>query len=142
LLWQLPALLPHVDFLGVGSNDLLQYMFAADRSNSMVSNRYDPLSPGFLLMLRELVACCTIAQKPLTICGEMAGRPLEAMALLGLGVRRLSFVPSAHARIKRMMRSLPVQPLRDYLSSQLLRADPSLRCKLHAWAMDHGVVLD
>lgn len=142
LLWQLPALLPHVDFLCVGSNDLLQYMFAADRGNALVSPRYDPLAPGFLLMLRELVACCAIAEKPLSVCGEMAGRPLEAMALLGIGVRRLSFAPSAHARIKRMMRSLPVTKLQEYLSTQLLRPDPSLRSKLRAWARDHNVVVD
>jgi phosphotransferase system, enzyme I, PtsP len=142
LLWQLPALLPHVDFLCVGSNDLLQYMFAADRGNVLVNPRYDPLAPGFLLMLRELVVCCAIAQKPLSICGEMAGRPLEAMALLGLGVRKLSFVPSAHARIKRMVRSLPVARLQDYVSTQLLRADHTLRHKLSAWAEDHDVELD
>jgi len=142
LLWQLPALLPHVDFLCVGSNDLLQYMFAADRGNALVSSRYDPLAPSFLLMLRELVACCAIAQKPLSICGEMAGRPLEAMALLGIGVRKLSFAPVSHARIKRMTRSLQVGRLQEYLSTQLLRPDPSLRSKLKAWARDHGVVLD
>jgi phosphotransferase system, enzyme I, PtsP len=142
LLWQLPALLPMVDFLCVGSNDLLQYMFAADRGNSLLAARYDPLSPGFLLMLRELVACSAIAGKPLSICGEMAGRPLEAMALLGLGVRRLSFSPSAHRAIKRMLRSLPVKPLKDYLSSQLLRPDPSLRDKLKCWAQDHQVVVE
>jgi phosphotransferase system enzyme I (PtsP) len=142
LLWQLPALLPHVDFLCVGSNDLLQYMFAIDRGNALVSSRYDPLAPAFLLMLRELVACCTIAGKPLSVCGEMAGRPLEAMALLGLGVRRLSFTPSAHTSIKRMTRSLNIARLQEYLSTQLLRADPSLRTKLRAWASDHSVVLD
>ncbi len=142
LLWQLPALLPRVDFLCVGSNDLLQYMFAVDRGNALVSGRYDALSPAFLLMLRELVACAAGAQKPLSVCGEMAGRPLEAMALLGLGVRRLSCAPTAHARIKRMLRSLPVNALQDYLTAQLVRPDASLRIKLRAWAQDHGVVLD
>ncbi|MEQ1653305.1 MAG: putative PEP-binding protein, partial [Hyphomicrobium sp.] len=142
LLWQLPALLPHVDFLCVGSNDLLQYMFAADRGNAAISVRYDSLSPAFLLMLRELVACCAIAQKPISVCGEMAGRPLEAMALLGLGVRALSFTPASFMQIKRMVRSLHVGTLREYLSSQLLRPDPSLRGKLRAFANDHGVDLD
>lgn len=142
LLWQLPGLLPEVDFLCIGSNDLLQYMFAVDRGNALVSGRYDALAPGFLLMLRELVACAATAQKPLSVCGEMAGRPLEAMALLGLGVRKLSFAPTAHAGIKRMLRSLNINALQDYLSTQLLRPDPSLRTKLKAWAQDHGVRLD
>lgn len=142
LLWQLPALLPHVDFLCVGSNDLLQYMFAADRGNAPISARYDSLSPAFLLMLRELVACCTVAQKPLSVCGEMAGRPLEAMALLGIGVKALSFTPASFMQIKRMVRSLHVGALKEYLSSQLLRPDSSLRGKLRAYAYDHGVVLD
>ncbi len=142
LLWQLPALLPHVDFLCVGSNDLLQYMFAADRGNARVSARYDTLSPAFLLMLRELVVCCAVAGKPLSVCGEMAGSPLEAMTLIGLGVRALSFSPSSFTRVKRMMQSLNVAPLKEYLSTQLLRPDPSLRHKLRAFARDHGVVVD
>ena len=142
LLWQLPALLPHVDFLCVGSNDLLQYMFAADRGNAAISTRYDSLSPAFLLLLRELIVCCEVAQKPISICGEMAGRPLEAMTLLGLGVRALSFSPASFMQIKRMVLSLHVKTLKEYLSTQLLRPDPSLRGKLRAFALDHGVVLD
>ncbi|MGB4100908.1 MAG: phosphoenolpyruvate--protein phosphotransferase [Alphaproteobacteria bacterium] len=142
LLWQLPALLPHVDFLCVGSNDLLQYMFAADRGNAVINARYDCLSPAFLLMLRELVVCCRVADKSVSICGEMAGRPLEAMALLGLGVTALSFSPASFIQIKKMVRSLHVRKLQEYVSSQLLRPESSLRNKLQAFALDHGVVLD
>lgn len=141
LIWQLPALLPHIDFLSIGSNDLLQYVFAADRGNDLVSRRYDPLSPAFLLMIRELVACCAVAEKPLSICGEMASRPLEAMTLLGLGVRALSVTPTAFVAIKTMVRSLDAGALAAYLATQILKPDPTLRSKLRGWAADHGVIL-
>jgi phosphotransferase system, enzyme I, PtsP len=141
LIWQVPGLLPHIDFLSIGSNDLLQYFFAADRTNALVSRRYDPLSPAFLLLIREMVAMCNTASKPLSVCGEMASRPLEAMTLLGLGVRKLSIAPNAFVAVKRVVRSTDTQVLSDYLSTQLLRPEPSLRQKLTAFAKDHGVIL-
>ena len=90
LFWHLPALLPRVDFLSIGSNDLMQFMFACDRGNPELVDRYDVLSPPVLSFLRELVERCRRAGVTLSICGEMASRPLEAMVLLGLGVRQLS----------------------------------------------------
>ncbi|MBI1273995.1 MAG: phosphoenolpyruvate--protein phosphotransferase [Alphaproteobacteria bacterium] len=141
LIWQVPGLLPHVDFLSIGSNDLLQYFFAADRTNPLVSRRYDPLSPAFLLLIREMAAMCNTAGKSLSVCGEMASRPLEAMTLVGLGVRMLSISPSAFVPIKAMVRSMDVKPLSDYLTTQLLRPDASLRQKLTDFARDHGVLL-
>lgn len=141
LVWQIPAIIPHIDFLSVGSNDLLQYFFAADRTNPLISQRYDSLSPAFLLLIRELVVCCNTANIPLNVCGEMASKPLEAMALIGLGVRRLSLVPSGYGSIKTMLCSLNARALSDYLSSQLLKPDSSLRVKLRMYARDHGVIL-
>ncbi|MFM2130718.1 MAG: hypothetical protein RL477_2264, partial [Pseudomonadota bacterium] len=85
LLWQLPELLARVDFLSVGSNDLIQFLFASDRGNPRLAGRYDALSPVVLRVMRDLVAAADKAGVPVSVCGEMAGRPLEAMALIGLG---------------------------------------------------------
>src|SRR5690606_31734072 len=87
--WQPATLLPRVDFVSIGSNDLLQFLFATDRGNPRVASRYDVLSPAVLSFLRHIVLKCQEHKKPLTLCGEMSGKPLEAMALMGLGLRRI-----------------------------------------------------
>ncbi|MEJ2117455.1 MAG: phosphoenolpyruvate--protein phosphotransferase, partial [Alphaproteobacteria bacterium] len=93
LLWQLDELFCQVDFASVGSNDLLQFIFAADRNNTRVASRFDVLSPTALRALRQIVVAAERHKVPLTLCGEMAGRPLEAMALIGLGYRSISMAP-------------------------------------------------
>jgi phosphotransferase system enzyme I (PtsP) len=95
LLFQLDALLPLVDFMSVGSNDMLQYLFASDRGNPRLGNRYDVLSPPMLNFLKLVIDSARTRGVPVTICGEMAGRPLEAMALIGLGFRSLSMAPAS-----------------------------------------------
>ena len=141
LAWQLPLLLTCVDFISVGSNDLRQFLFASDRGNPQMSDRYDVLSPPMLRLLDQLVRACGTAGVPLSLCGEMAGQPLEAMALIGLGFRNLSMTPSAVGPIKTMIRSLEVEPLSRYLDSLLSQPAPSLRRKLRAYALDHGVAI-
>ena len=141
LLWQLDNLLERVDFLSVGSNDLMQFMFATDRGNPRIAERYDVLSPAALRMFRHLATACARAKVPLSLCGEMAGRPLEAMALIGIGYRALSMSPLAIGPVKAMIRSLQVSALGPYLDSLLDLPDASLRDKLRAFARDHGVVL-
>ncbi|WP_029010670.1 phosphoenolpyruvate--protein phosphotransferase [Azospirillum halopraeferens] len=141
LLFQLPALLPRVDFLSVGSNDLMQYVFACDRGNPRTATRYDPLSPPMLSLLKRLVEACDGAGVPLSICGEMAGRPLDAMALIGLGFRTLSMAPPAVGPVKMMLRSLDVAALRQYMNGLYDRSEHSARTKLHAFARDHGVLI-
>lgn len=141
LLWQLPALLDLVDFVSVGSNDLSQYLFAFDRGNPRMAGRYDTLSPAFLNALRQLVEACDDAKVPVSLCGEMAGKPLEAMALIGLGFRTLSMSPPSVGPVKTMLRSLDVGELRHYLLANLHVGDHSLRSKLRAFAVDHGVAL-
>jgi len=141
LAWQLPALLPRVDFVSIGSNDLRQFLFASDRSNPLLANRYDPLSPGLLSLVRAVVVACEAASVPLALCGEMAGRPLEAMALLGLGLRSISMAPSAVGPVKEMVRSLDLGSLARYLVPLLERPDHSLRGKLLSFARDHGIVI-
>ncbi|CAK0752176.1 phosphotransferase system, enzyme I, PtsP [uncultured Gammaproteobacteria bacterium] len=141
LFWQLPALLPRVDFLSVGSNDLAQYLFAYDRTNHRLADRYDSLSPPMLNALRFLVEQCDAASVPVSICGEMAGRPLDAMALLGIGFRRLSMAPPAVGPVKRMLRSLEVGQVRDFLAVICCQGEHSLRGRLKAFALDHGIEL-
>ncbi|MEJ5231939.1 MAG: phosphoenolpyruvate--protein phosphotransferase [Geminicoccaceae bacterium] len=141
LFWQLDALLREVDFVSIGSNDLLQFLFACDRGNPMLAERYDVLAPAPLALLRDLVERCRAAGVPLTLCGEMASRPLEAMALVGLGVRRLSLAPSELGAVKATIRSLEASRLAAYLEPLLRLPDRSLRRRLLAWAIDHEVVL-
>ena len=95
LLFELDALLPRVDFVSVGSNDLLQYLFAADRNNTACLDRYDALSAAPLRALAAIVDAAKRHNRPLSLCGEMAGRPLEAMALIGLGYRSISMAPAS-----------------------------------------------
>ncbi|WP_225889785.1 phosphoenolpyruvate--protein phosphotransferase [Indioceanicola profundi] len=141
LLFQLEALLGRVDFVSVGSNDMLQYLFAADRGNPIMNNRYDLLSPAMLRMLRGLVEACDKAGVQLSLCGEMASKPLDAMALLGLGIRCLSMSAPAFFEVKAMVRSLDVGSLSAYMERLYLSPDHSLRPQLKAYARDHGVRL-
>ncbi|MBI1207176.1 MAG: phosphoenolpyruvate--protein phosphotransferase [Azospirillum sp.] len=141
LLWQLPALLPRVDFLSIGSNDLSQFLFAYDRGNPRLGNRYDSLSPALLSALRQLVDQCRAAEVPLSLCGEIAGRPLDAMALIGIGLRALSMSAPSVGPVKTMLRSLDVGAVSHYLDSLYRRGDRSLRNRLRAFARDHGVVI-
>jgi phosphotransferase system enzyme I (PtsP) len=141
LLWQLPMLLPVVDFVAVGSNDLLQFLFACDRGNPRLAGRYDPLAPAVLAMLRELVRECDRHKVPVSLCGEMAGSPLEAMALIGVGFRILSMAASSVGPVKMMIRSLHLALLEQFLATLSATPDHSLRAKLSAFAQDHTVVI-
>lgn len=142
LIWQLDALLPRVDFLSVGSNDLFQFLFAIDRGNPRVSGRYDVLSPALLSALRHILEKCDAAGVPVSLCGEMAGDPLGAMALLGLGIRSLSLSPALFGSVKAMTLTVDTEELRNYMNTLLASPDHSLRRKLTAYAMDHNVVLE
>jgi phosphotransferase system enzyme I (PtsP) len=142
LIWQLPALTRRVDFVSVGSNDLFQFSFAVDRGDPRLADRYDSLAPAALAMLRTVAQQCALAGVTVSVCGEMAGRPLDAMALIGIGFRMLSVSPSAVGRIKVMVLSLAAAPLADYLDSLMSSPDHSLRPKLRAFASDHGVVIE
>lgn len=142
LIWQLDALLPHLDFLSIGSNDLFQFLFAIDRGNPRVSGRYDVLSPALLSAVRDILRKCDAAGVPVSLCGEMAGDPLEAMALLGIGMRSLSLSPSAFGAVKAMTMTVDTAELSAYMNTLLQSPDHSLRRKLGAFALDHGIVLE
>ncbi len=97
----LDLLLPTVDFLSVGTNDLTQFLFAADRAHPKLALRYDWLSPSILRFLKRVTDQAHAGGVPLAVCGEMGGRPLEAMALIGLGIDRLSITPARWGRSRR-----------------------------------------
>jgi phosphotransferase system enzyme I (PtsP) len=139
LMWQLPALLPQVDFLSIGSNDLLQFLFACDRGNARLADRYDPLSPPALACLRDIVRAGAQAGVPVTVCGEMAAQPLEALALIGLGYRRLSMPANAVPPIKAMLRAVEIAELLPFVTQLCELADHSVRSHLKAFARDHGI---
>ena len=125
LLWQIDEIAGAADFLSVGSNDLMQYLFAADRGNKRVANRFDALSTGFLRALKTIAEAGARHGTPLTLCGEIGGRPLEAMALIALGYRHLSMAATAIGPVKAMALSLDVGEAKRELDALLAGADHS-----------------
>ena len=106
LLYQLDELLTRVDFLSVGSNDLMQFMFAADRSNTRLAGRFDPISPPFLRALKLIADKGRAASKPVTLCGELASQPIGALALMAIGYRSMSVSASSVGPVKAMLLDL------------------------------------
>jgi phosphotransferase system enzyme I (PtsP) len=139
LLWQLDRVLPLADFASVGSNDLMQFLFAADRGNMRVSERFDSLNPAALKALRDVVAAAKKYDVPLTLCGEMAGRPIEAMALVALGFRSISMAPASVGPVKAMILSLDAGALREKMDEWLETKTTSLREDLKRFAAEKGV---
>jgi phosphotransferase system enzyme I (PtsP) len=138
---QLDLLLPNIQFLSVGTNDLTQFLFAADRANPKLAERYDWLSPSILRFLKRVVAPCQAAGVALTVCGEMGGRPLEAMALVALGIERLSITPAAVGPIKAMVRSLDRAKAMRFMDGLLAAPPRDLRGVLADCAAKNGVEL-
>jgi phosphotransferase system enzyme I (PtsP) len=139
LLYELDALLPRVEFISVGSNDLLQYMFAADRNNIRVAGRYDPMGAAPLRALGAIADAAKRHNRPFSLCGEMAGRPLEAMALIGLGYRSISMAPASIGPVKSMVLSLDAGALERWLQPIIGSAEGSLRARLKRFAEEQGV---
>ncbi|GDX37996.1 phosphoenolpyruvate--protein phosphotransferase [Methylocystaceae bacterium] len=137
ILWEIDLIAQRVDFLSVGSNDLVQYMYAADRDNTRVSKRYDNLSPPVLRALERVVHAGLRADTPVTLCGEMGGRPLEALALIALGYRSLSMSPAAIGPVKSMILNLNLDEAQIYLATLLASDDgaPSVRERLREFAL-------
>jgi phosphotransferase system enzyme I (PtsP) len=123
LLWQLDELMAAVDFVSVGSNDLFQFVMAADRGNTLLSDRFDPLSVPFLRVLRQIAEAGSKSGTPVTLCGELAGRPISAMALIGLGYRSISMSPAAIGPVKAMLCELPAEELTTMLDDLLAKPD-------------------
>ncbi|MES1155094.1 MAG: phosphoenolpyruvate--protein phosphotransferase [Pseudorhodoplanes sp.] len=143
LLFQLDELLPRVDFLSVGSNDLVQFLYAVDRGNSRVSGRFDPISAPVLRALRLISRKGREHNKPITLCGEMASKPIGALALAAVGYRSLSLTPSAIGPVKAMLLDLDAEkaattigPFLDHPSEQV-----PLRQRIEAFAAEEGLIL-
>jgi phosphotransferase system enzyme I (PtsP) len=137
----LDQLLPRVDFISVGTNDLTQFLFAADRSDPRLAQRYDWLSPAILRFLKRVLDAARDAGVPVRICGEMAGRPLEAMALIGIGAENLSITPAGVGPVKAMVRSLDAAAARARLEQLLAKPPKDMRKALADWARRHSVTI-
>jgi phosphotransferase system enzyme I (PtsP) len=141
LLFQLEELFSVVDFASVGSNDLMQFVMATDRGNSRLAGRFDPMNPAFLRALRMIARAADVAGKPLTLCGEMAGRPLDAIALAAIGFRSLSMASAAIGPVKAAMRALDHAPISERLNALIDQGASAseIRGELRAWAETHSV---
>ena len=136
LLWELDALCARADFLSVGSNDLLQYLFAADRENKRVAARFDALSAPALRALKSVADAGARTGTPVSLCGEMGGKTLEALALAAIGYRSLSMSPASIGPVKAMLLSTDLGEVRDFLMPLIECADDRepLRDRLQKFA--------
>ncbi len=141
LLWQIPALMAECDFISIGSNDLVQFIFAADRGTPSLAERYDLLSPPMLSLLEEVSREAAATGMSLSLCGEAAARPLDAAVLLALGICQLSMSASSLLGVKESLRALDLNAFRPFLEGlrRSAAAYGSLREPIAAWARDHGM---
>ncbi len=143
LLWQLDELMAAVDFVSVGSNDLFQFSMAVDRGNARVSDRFDTLDKPFLRILRDIVRAGERNNTPVTLCGELAGKPISAMALLGIGFRSVSMSPASIGPVKAMLLGLDVGALSKAMHEALddTTTPTSMRELLAHFAETHNIPL-
>jgi len=141
LLFELKQILATADFISIGSNDLLQFMFAADRTNPVVARRYDTLSPAVLNLMRHIARETAELDRrsDISICGEIAGRPLEAMLLVGSGITSLSMQASMIGPVKMMIRSLDTRTLRPVVEELCTMSAATVRAELVEFASAHGI---
>ncbi|MFA5899772.1 MAG: phosphoenolpyruvate--protein phosphotransferase [Hyphomicrobium sp.] len=139
LLFELDALMKKVDFVSVGSNDLLQFMYAADRTNARVGSRYDSLAPAPLRALKTLVKAAEKHKVPVTLCGEMAGRPIEALVLIALGFRSLSMAPASIGPVKTMILALDTRRAEKLVEELLRKGVANIRERLKSFAETEGI---
>lgn len=139
VVFQLDEILKHADFISIGTNDLAQFIFACDRGNPRLAERYDVLSAPFLKMMHEIITKANQNKVYCSVCGEMAGNPIEALALIGLGFRNLSMSGSSLGRVKTMIRSLNIEDIEDYIKILLKSNKRTLRPQLISYANDHGI---
>ncbi|MER8382753.1 phosphoenolpyruvate--protein phosphotransferase [Mesorhizobium sp. M1399] len=143
LLFQLDELMKAVDFVSVGSNDLFQFVMAVDRGNTQLSDRFDPLSTPFLRVLKKIADAGARNHTPVTLCGELAGKPISAMALIGLGYRSISMSPASIGPVKAMLTELPLSELEAFFDNNLMAPAQGLpmRALLQAFADDRSIPL-
>lgn len=143
LLFQLDELMKAVDFVSVGSNDLFQFVMAVDRGNTQLANRFDTLSAPFLRVLKQIADAGVRNNTPVTLCGELAGKPISAMALIGLGFRSISMSPASIGPVKAMLTELPLDELKAFFDDNLMAPAQGLpmRALLQAFADDRSIPL-
>lgn len=143
LLFQLDELMKAVDFVSVGSNDLFQFVMAVDRGNTQLSDRFDTLSTPFLRVLKQIADAGVRNNTPVTLCGELAGKPISAMALIGLGYRSISMSPASIGPVKAMLTELPLDELQAFFDDNLMAPPQGLpmRALLQAFADDRSIPL-
>ncbi|MER8485465.1 phosphoenolpyruvate--protein phosphotransferase [Mesorhizobium sp. M1322] len=143
LLFQLDELMKAVDFVSVGSNDLFQFVMAVDRGNTQLSDRFDTLSTPFLRVLKQVADAGVRNNTPVTLCGELAGKPISAMALIGLGYRSISMSPASIGPVKAMLTELPLAELQAFFDDNLMAPSQKLpmRALLQAFADDRSIPL-
>jgi len=139
---QLDLLLPKISFLSIGTNDLTQFLFAADRANPKLAERYDWLSPAILRFLKRVIDTVRGHDVDVTVCGEMGGRRLEALALMGLGIRRLSITPASVGTIKELVRRVDLGEIGKAMNGWLATPPPDLRAALSDWACARDIACD
>src|SRR5579863_2862518 len=141
LLYQLDELLERVDFLSVGSNDLVQFLYAVDRGNPRVSGRFDALSAPVLRALKDIADKARAHNKPVTVCGELASQPIGALALVAIGYRSLSLTPSAIGPVKAMLLDLDCRKVTAFLTALIEKptGDLPIRAQLEKFAADNGL---
>jgi phosphotransferase system enzyme I (PtsP) len=143
LLWQLDELMDAVDFVSVGSNDLFQFSMAVDRGNARVSDRFDALGRPFLRILRDIVRAGERNKTPVTLCGELAGKTISSMALMGIGFRSVSMSPASIGPVKAMLLGLDVGALSKVMEEALddTHATTPMREILVGFAESHNIPL-
>jgi phosphotransferase system, enzyme I, PtsP len=143
LLFQMDELLERVDFLSVGSNDLMQFLYAADRGNIRVSSRFDALSTPVLRALRDIAAKGRSHGKPVALCGELASQPIGALALAIVGYRSMSLSPSAVGPVKALLLELDCRKAEEAILPLLDQpvGSVSIREQLEAFAAAEGLQL-
>ncbi|MBB3939896.1 phosphotransferase system enzyme I (PtsP) [Novosphingobium fluoreni] len=139
---QLDLIAPRIQFLSIGTNDLTQFLFAADRANPKLAERYDWLSPAILRYLRRVVRSLDGYNVDTTVCGEMGGRQLEALALIGVGIERLSITPASVGPLKAMIGQCNVGEIRAAMEGWLANPPKNLRQVLTDWAQERGISVD
>ncbi|WP_333605772.1 phosphoenolpyruvate--protein phosphotransferase [Novosphingobium sp.] len=139
---QLDLLAPKISFLSIGTNDLTQFLFAADRSNPKLAERYDWLSPAILRFIRRAVRSLEGFKVDISVCGEMGGRRLEALALLGMGIRRMSITPAAIGPIKELVGKVDLREIGAAMEGWLASPPEDLRAVLTEWATRRDIQVD
>jgi phosphotransferase system enzyme I (PtsP) len=138
----LDVLAPKLSFLSIGTNDLTQFLFAADRSNPKLAERYDWVSPAILRFIRRVLKGVEGHNVDVAVCGEMGGRRLEALALLGVGVRRLSITPASIGPVKELVAKIDLTEITAAMDDWLAHPPVDLRAELVAWAAARGIECD